>query len=89
SLPENNTSWVSEQILSAPPKDVNIRLGVGSLEGTTVSHVQRLHHSLIAAGLESNLTVYTGSHDYAWWRGAIIDELANYNCRKVSNNNSV
>ena len=86
---ENNTSWVSEQILSAPPKDVNIRLGVGSLEGTTVSHVQRLHHSLIAAGLESNLTVYTGGHDYAWWRGAIIDELANYNCRKVSNNNSV
>ena len=86
---ENNTSWVNEQILSAPPKDVNIRLGVGSLEGTTVSHVQRLHHSLIAAGLESNLTVYTGGHDYAWWRGAIIDELANYNCRKVSNNNSV
>ncbi|EKH97151.1 trilactone hydrolase IroD [Escherichia coli 5905] len=39
--------------------------------------------------MESNLTVYTGGHDYAWWRGAIIYELANYNCRKVSNNNSV
>nr|WP_289305952.1 alpha/beta hydrolase-fold protein [Escherichia coli] len=72
SLPENNTSWVSEQILSAPPKDVNIQLGVGSLEGTTVSHVQRLHQSLIAAGLESNLTVYAGGHDYAWWRGELL-----------------
>ncbi|EFB2737082.1 esterase family protein [Escherichia coli] len=86
---ENDISWVSEQILSAPPKDVNIQLGVGSLEGTTVSHVQRLHQSLIAAGLESNLTVYAGGHDYAWWRGAIIDALANYNCRKISDNNFV
>ncbi|EMZ8854713.1 esterase family protein [Salmonella enterica] len=72
---ENDTSWVSKQVLSELPKDVNIRLGVGSLEGATVPHVQQLHHSLLAAGLKSELSVYTGGHDYAWWRGAIIDGL--------------
>lgn len=72
---ENDTSWVSKQVLSALPKDVNIRLGIGSLEGATVPHVQQLHQSLLAAGLKSALSVYTGGHDYAWWRGAIIDGL--------------
>ncbi|MDX7500830.1 hypothetical protein SJ359_26830, partial [Raoultella ornithinolytica] len=37
--------------------------------------VQQLHQSLLAAGLKSALSVYTGGHDYAWWRGAIIDGL--------------
>ena len=72
---ENDTSWVSKQVLSALPKDVDIRLGIGSLEGATVPHVQQLHQSLLAAGLKSRLSVYTGGHDYAWWRGAILDGL--------------
>ncbi|PJR64095.1 alpha/beta hydrolase-fold protein [Raoultella sp. T31] len=72
---DNDTSWVSKQVLSTLPKDVNIRLGVGSLEGATVPHVQQLHQSLLAAGLKSEVSVYTGGHDYAWWRGAIIDGL--------------
>lgn len=72
---ENDTSWVSKQVLSMPPKNVNIRLGVGSLEGATVTHVHQLHQSLLATGLKSELSVYTGGHDYAWWRGAIIDGL--------------
>jgi enterochelin esterase-like enzyme len=73
---ENDTSWVSKQVLSALPKDVNIQMGVGSLEGATVPHVQQLHQSLLASGLKSKLSVYTGGHDYAWWRGAIIDGLS-------------
>lgn len=72
---ENDTSWVSEQILSAPPKDVRIRLCVGSLEGAMVPHVQHLHQRLSAAGVKSDLSIYTGGHDYAWWRGALIDGL--------------
>jgi len=74
---ENDTSWVSKQVLNALPNDVDIRLGIGSLEGATVPHVQHLHQSLLAAGWKSELSVYTGGHDYAWWRGAIIDELTN------------
>ena len=73
---ESNKSWVSEQVLSVPPKEVMIRLCVGSLEGMTVPHVQALHERLIAAGVKSDISIYTGGHDYAWWRGAIIDGLA-------------
>ncbi|MCT4717364.1 alpha/beta hydrolase-fold protein [Enterobacteriaceae bacterium H18W14] len=72
---ENDSSWVSKQVLSKPPKDVHIRLGVGSLEGATVPHLHQLHQSLLATGVKSELSIYTGGHDYAWWRGAIIDGL--------------
>ncbi|MDH8655188.1 alpha/beta hydrolase-fold protein, partial [Klebsiella pneumoniae] len=76
SIYSTKPSWVSKQVLSALPKDVNIQMGVGSLEGATVPHVQQLHQSLLASGLKSKLSVYTGGHDYAWWRGAIIDGLS-------------
>ncbi|WEF28827.1 alpha/beta hydrolase-fold protein [Klebsiella aerogenes] len=70
-----DTSWVSEHVLAAPPRDVRIRLCVGSLEGSTVPHVERLHQQLLAAGVESHCAIYTGGHDYAWWRGALLDGL--------------
>ncbi|EKK5503995.1 esterase family protein [Enterobacter hormaechei subsp. xiangfangensis] len=72
---ETDTSWVSEHLLSAPPQGVRIRLCVGSLEGSTVPHVQRLHQQLLTAGVDSHCAMYTGGHDYAWWRGALIDGL--------------
>ncbi|KJT52188.1 Trilactone hydrolase IroD, partial [Salmonella enterica subsp. enterica serovar Heidelberg str. RI-11-013343] len=50
-------------------------LCVGSLEGSTVPQVKQLHEKLRAAGVESHCNVYTGGHDYAWWRGALIDGL--------------
>ncbi|WP_045047572.1 alpha/beta hydrolase-fold protein [Rouxiella chamberiensis] len=73
---ENDTSWVSEHLLSTPPQEVHVRLCVGSLEGFTVTHLEQLHQRLLAAGVDSHLAVYTGGHDFAWWRGAIIDGLA-------------
>lgn len=72
---ETDTSWVSEHLLSAPPQNVRIRLCVGSLEGSTVLHVQQLHQRLLNAGVDSHYAIYTGGHDYAWWRGALIDGL--------------
>ena len=72
---ETDTSWVSEHLLSAPPQGVRISLCVGSLEGSTVPHVQQLHQRLITAGVESHCAIYTGGHDYAWWRGALIDGI--------------
>lgn len=71
-----DTSWVSEYILSAPAPAVRIRLCVGSLEGATVPHVQQLHQRLLTASVDSHCAIYTGGHDYAWWRGALIDGLA-------------
>ncbi|PWW11785.1 alpha/beta hydrolase-fold protein [Mangrovibacter plantisponsor] len=73
---ENDTSWVSEQVMAAPPARVKLRLCVGSLEGATVPHVEDLHHRLLVAGADSTLAVYTGGHDFAWWRVALIDGLA-------------
>ncbi|EDV8900918.1 esterase family protein [Salmonella enterica] len=72
---ETDTSWVSKHMLSAPPQGVRICLCVGSLEGSTVPHVQQLHQRLLTAGVDSHCAVYTGGHDYAWWRGALIDGL--------------
>lgn len=73
---ESARCWVSEQILAMPPEAVRIQLCVGALEGATVSHVEQLHQRLIGAGVESEMTIYTGGHDYAWWRGALMDGLA-------------
>ncbi|EBJ0775102.1 esterase family protein [Salmonella enterica] len=68
-------SWVSEHVLSAPSPAVRTHLCVGSLEGSTVPQVKQLHEKLRATGVESHCSVYTGGHDYAWWRGALIDGL--------------
>lgn len=68
-------SWVSEHVLSAPSPAVRTHLCVGSLEGSTVPQVKQLHEKLRAAGVESHCSVYTGGHDYTWWRGALIDGL--------------
>ncbi|EDJ1488649.1 enterochelin esterase [Salmonella enterica] len=68
-------SWVSEHVLSAPSPAVRMHLCVGSLEGSTVPQLKQLHEKLRAAGVESHYSVYTGGHDYAWWRGALIDGL--------------
>ncbi|HCM1918996.1 TPA: esterase family protein [Salmonella enterica subsp. salamae serovar 28:r:e,n,z15] len=72
----SDISWVSEHVLSAPSPAVRTHLCVGSLEGSTVPQVQQLHEQLLAAGVESHCSVYTGGHDYAWWRGALIDGLS-------------
>ncbi|WP_312229132.1 alpha/beta hydrolase-fold protein [Pseudescherichia sp.] len=74
---ESAKSWVSEQVLAMPPDTVRVQLCVGSLEGATVAHVEQLHMRLVAAGVESEMSIYTGGHDYAWWRGALIEGLAN------------
>ncbi|EEB1956045.1 DUF3327 domain-containing protein [Salmonella enterica] len=68
-------SWISKHMLSAPSPAVRTHLCVGSLEGSTVPQVKQLHEKLRGAGVESHCSVYTGGHDYAWWRGALIDGL--------------
>lgn len=71
-----DASWVTERVMAAPPLDVRVGLCVGSFEGAMVAHVERLHERLIGGGVDSDLTIYTGGHDLAWWRGALIDGLA-------------
>ncbi|NIF24565.1 alpha/beta hydrolase-fold protein [Candidatus Pantoea multigeneris] len=73
---EKDASWVSEHVLARVPQTVRVQLCVGSLEGVMVPHVEQLYQRLQAAGVESDLTIYTGGHDFAWWRGALLDGLA-------------
>lgn len=75
-FPRSEQPWISEQLLYLPPHNVRIHLAVGSLEGDMVFHVSQLHHQLEYAGINSSVAVYTGGHDYAWWRSALIDGLA-------------
>ncbi|HAS1135168.1 TPA: esterase family protein [Enterobacter cloacae] len=75
-FPCSEQPWISEQLLYSPPHNVRIHLAVGSLEGDTVFHVSQLHHQLEYTGINSSAAVYTGGHDYAWWRSALIDGLA-------------
>ena len=72
----DDRSWVSETVLAGAPEDVRVLLNIGTLEGAMVPHVEALHRRLRDAGVNSVLTHYTGGHDYAWWRGALIDGLA-------------
>lgn len=72
---EQDSSWVSDYVVASPPKEVAIQLCVGSLEGATVPHIKALHKQLMAEGVKSELAIYTGGHDYAWWRGALIEGL--------------
>ena len=72
----DDRSRVSETALAGAPEDVRVLLNIGTLEGAMVPHVEALHRRLRDAGVNSVLTHYTGGHDYAWWRGALIDGLA-------------
>ena len=72
----DDRSWVSDSVLADAPVKVRVRLNIGTLEGAMVPHVEALHRRLRDAGGDSALTHYTGGHDYAWWRGALIDGLA-------------
>ncbi len=49
---------------------------MGSLERLNGPGVKQLHVSARAAGvIENHCGVYAGGHDYARWRGALIDGL--------------
>lgn len=68
--------WITERFAAAGPRAVRLRLDVGRHEARTVPHTRTLHRTLLDRGWTAELTEYTGGHDYAWWRGALIDDLA-------------
>ncbi|MGC2939654.1 MULTISPECIES: enterochelin esterase domain-containing protein [unclassified Brevibacterium] len=50
-------------------------LAVGRREGPMVDRARRLTEVLDGLGHSSSLSVYEGGHDFACWRGALIDGL--------------
>lgn len=67
--------WTTNLFLSADRRDVAFHLAVGSREGLMVDHARRLAEVLSEKGCTASVSVYQGGHDYACWRGALIDGL--------------
>ncbi|GAA1079358.1 alpha/beta hydrolase-fold protein [Nocardiopsis composta] len=68
--------WITRQIAERPATGVRVRLDVGTREGPTVAHARTLAAALRSRGYPHRLAVYEGGHDFACWRGALLDGLA-------------
>lgn len=69
--------WITGRFAREPVQDVRIRLDVGLKEGLTVPQTEILHRTLGERGWAvDELHLYDGGHDFAWWRGALLDGLA-------------
>lgn len=67
--------WLTGRFLDSGDLDVALHLTVGSREELMVGQHRRLHEVLLDRARASTLSVYRGGHDYACWRGALIDGL--------------
>lgn len=74
-LPTMTDSWIADALLEAPVADTRLRCAVGQLESGTVGWVRSMTDGLRLRGWDARLARYVGGHDYAWWRGALIDDL--------------
>ncbi|MEJ5927908.1 alpha/beta hydrolase-fold protein [Corynebacterium sp. H128] len=74
-IPRND--WITSQFWSAPPNSTlpTLHLSVGARENTSVAKLHVLQLTLKAAGWPVELHTYDGGHDFAWWRGALFDQL--------------
>ncbi|MDK8433980.1 MULTISPECIES: alpha/beta hydrolase-fold protein [unclassified Brevibacterium] len=67
--------WTTNLFLAAERRDMAFHLAVGSREGLMVDRARRLAEVLDEKGCTTSVSVYQGGHDYACWRGALIDGL--------------
>lgn len=61
-------------LLAAPP--ARVELQVGTLEPEMLGACRELRGDLARHGHDTELTVVTGGHDWAWWHPAMVDGLA-------------
>ncbi|MDT0201050.1 hypothetical protein [Nocardioides sp. AE5] len=67
-------SWPGEALAAAGP--VRARLEVGRQEWVLLEPNRRLAAELTDAEAEVELVEFNGGHDYACWRGGLIDSIA-------------
>lgn len=67
--------WTTNLFLGADRRDAAFHLAVGSREGLMVDRARRLTEVLSEKGCTASVSVYQGGHDYACWRGALIEGL--------------
>lgn len=75
-LGSHSLDWICEQSLHRPARSTRVHLDVGLREGLTLPRTHQLNQLLQAKGWDSRINTYDGGHDFAWWRGALIDQLA-------------
>lgn len=73
--------WITDRLARSMPDGgprpvrAAVRVSVGSLEGPSAAHQERLLQALTGSGWDAHLSVYCGGHDYAWWRVGLFDDL--------------
>lgn len=75
-LTDGGPFWIIDRFAAEAAQDVRLRLDVGTLETATVTHVDELGRILRSRGWNASVGRYVGGHDFAWWRGALLDDLA-------------
>ncbi|QGU06424.1 Enterochelin esterase [Corynebacterium occultum] len=68
--------WIAEESALRPARSTQVHLDVGLREGLTLPRTHQLNQLLCAKGWSSQVNTYDGGHDFACWRGALIDQLA-------------
>ncbi|WP_178945871.1 alpha/beta hydrolase-fold protein [Kocuria sp. TGY1127_2] len=69
--------WITERFHQSAAGDVRVSMAVGEREGLTLPHGRILHQVMLDAGWATTFDTYAGGHDFAWWRGAVLDGLNN------------
>lgn len=77
-LAPDQDAWIVDRLAEIEPSGVAIGVDVGACEGAMVDHTQRMYDRLAEAGWPITMHTYCGGHDPAWWRGALIDRLAEH-----------
>ena len=68
--------WLTERMLQSTRLPSQVIIDVGTREIAMVTKAHILDMALSSRGVLHELQVHDGGHDYAWWRGALIDHLS-------------
>ena len=66
---------LAELVSAEVAGQVRVFLAHGSQEWVLDEPHQVLAHRLLAAGIETEVSVHNGGHDYAWWRGGVAEGI--------------
>lgn len=59
-----------------PSASPRVRIEVGDQEWVLLDRCREMHSRMLGAGLGAQLVEYAGGHDYACWRGGLLDGIA-------------
>ncbi|MFE0173789.1 enterochelin esterase [Streptomyces sp. NPDC059002] len=67
--------WLTRQYATAPRRAVRLHLEVGAQEWMLLAENRRLRDVLRTRGYEVTYAEFNGGHDYACWRGGLVEGL--------------